>query len=74
MGQAAIRSSVEKRGRNQRVQLCKKLVEKRFFGIRKKRSAAIESEEKKIQIKHKRRENALTEISATIELNKKKPS
>jgi hypothetical protein len=76
VGQAAIRSSVEKRGRNQRVQLCKKLVEKRFFGIRKKRSAAIESEEKKIQIqiKHERRENALTEISATIELNKKKPS
>ena len=32
---------------------------------------AIECEEKKIQIKHERRENALTEISATIELNKK---
>ena len=30
-----------------------------------------ESEENKIQIKHERRENALTEISATIELNKK---
>ena len=42
-----------------------------FVGIRKKRSAAIKSEEKKIQIKHERRENALTEISATIELNKK---
>ena len=70
MGQAAIRSSVEKRGRNPRVQLCKKLLEKRFVGIRKKRSA-IESEEKKIQLKHERRENALTEISATIELNKK---
>ena len=38
----------------------------------KKRSAAIESEEKKIQIKHERRENALTEMSTTIELNKKK--
>ena len=37
----------------------------------KKRSAAIESEEKKIQIKHERRDKALTEISATIELNKK---
>ncbi len=37
----------------------------------KKRSAAIKSEEKKIQIKHERRENALAEISATIELNKK---
>ena len=33
VGQAAIRSSVEKRGRNPRVQLCKKLVEKRFVGI-----------------------------------------
>ena len=33
----------------------------------------IEREEKKIQIqiKHEKRENALTEISATIELNKK---
>ena len=37
----------------------------------KKRSAAIESEEKKIQIKHERRENALAEISATIAVNKK---
>ena len=31
----------------------------------------MESEEKKIQIKHERRDKALTEISATIELNKK---
>ncbi len=37
----------------------------------KKRSAATKSEEKKIQIKHERRENTLTEISATIELIKK---
>ena len=37
----------------------------------KKISAAIKSEEKKIQIKHERRENALAEISATIELNEK---
>ena len=71
VGQAAIRSSVEKRGRNPRVQLCKKLLEKRFVGIRKNRSAAIESDEKKIQIKHKRREHALAKISATIELDKK---
>ncbi len=46
-------------------------MEKRFVGIRKKRSAAIESEEKKIQIKHEKRENALTEITATIELIKR---
>ena len=39
--------------------------------IRKRRSAAIESEEKKIHIKHERREHALAEISATIELDKK---
>ncbi len=42
-----------------------------FVGIRKKKSAAIKSEEKKIQIKHERREHALAEISATIELERK---
>jgi hypothetical protein len=47
------------------------LLEKRFVGIRKKRSAVIESEEKQMQLKHEWRENALAEISATIELNKK---
>ena len=47
------------------------LLQKRFVGIRKRQSAAIESEEKKIQIKHKRREHALAKISATIELDKK---
>jgi hypothetical protein len=31
----------------------------------------IECEEKRIQIKNQRRENALAEISATIELNKR---
>ncbi len=46
------------------------ITEKRFVGIQKK-TAAIKSEEKKIQIKHERRENALAEISATSELNKK---
>ena len=54
-----------------RVQLNKMLLEKRFVGIRKKRSAAIESEEKKIQIKHERREHTLSKISATIQLDKK---
>jgi hypothetical protein len=47
------------------------LLQKSFVGIRKRRSAAIKSEEKKIQIKHERREHALAEISATIELDKK---
>ena len=72
VGQAAIRSSAEKRAHNPRVQLNKMLLQKIFVGIRVRQSAAIESEEKKIQIKHERRENALTEMSATIELNKKK--
>jgi len=49
-----------------------KVTGKKICWNTKKRSAAIESEEKKIQIKHERRENALTEMSATIELNKKK--
>ena len=48
-----------------------KVTGKKICWNTKKRSAVIESEEKKIQIKHERRENALTEISATIELNKK---
>jgi hypothetical protein len=43
VGQEAIRSSAEKRGRNPRVQLNKMLLEKRFVGIQKKRSAAIKS-------------------------------
>jgi hypothetical protein len=48
-----------------------KLLKKSFVGIRKKRSAAIKSEERKIQIKHERREHALAEISATIEFERK---
>jgi hypothetical protein len=47
------------------------LLQKRFVGIKKRQSAAIESEEKKIQIKHERREHALAKISATIKLDKK---
>ena len=71
VGQAAIRSSAEKRARNPRVQISKMLLQKSFVGIRKRRSAAIESDEKKTQIKQERRDNALAEISATIELDKK---
>ena len=67
---AAIRSSADKRARNPRVQLIKMLLQKRFVGIRKRQSAAIEREEKKIQTKHERREHALAKISATIELDK----
>ena len=47
------------------------LLQKRFVGIRKRQSAAFKSEEKKIQIKHERREHALAKILATIELDKK---
>jgi hypothetical protein len=54
--------------------LNKKLLQQSFVGIRKKRAAAIKSEENKIQIKHKRRERSLDEMSATIELEKKKQS
>jgi hypothetical protein len=61
----------EKRARNPQVQLNKTILQKSFVGIRKRRSAPIESEEKKIHIKHERREHALAEISATIELDKK---
>lgn len=71
VGQAAIRSSAEKRARNPRVQMSKMLLQKSFVGIRKRRSAAIESDEKKTQIKQERRDNALAEISATIDLDKK---
>ena len=71
VGQAAIQSSAEKRARNPQVQLNKMLLQKRFVGIRKRQSAAIKSEEKKIQIKHERREHTLSKISATIQLDKK---
>ena len=67
MGQAAIRSSAEKRA--QPTSSAKQnATAKRFVGIRKRQSAAIESEEKKIKIKHETREHALGKISATIEL------
>jgi len=71
VGQAAIGSRAEKRAHNPRVQLNKMLLQKRFLGIRKRQSAAIESEEKKIQIKHERIEYALANISAPIQLDKK---
>jgi hypothetical protein len=71
IGQAAIRSSCEKRSRNPRVQLNKQLLEKAFVGRRKKKRAAIKSEEEKMRIKLERREHALAEISATVELDRK---
>jgi hypothetical protein len=49
-GQAAFQSSAKKREHNPRVQLNKNLLQQSFVGIRKKRSAAIKSEEMKIQI------------------------
>ena len=53
-GQAAIRSSVEKRGRNPRVQMNKQFLLEKFVGRNKKRSAAIANDEKKIHIKQER--------------------
>jgi hypothetical protein len=70
-GQAAIQSSTKKRAHNPRVQLNKQLFKKRIVGIRKKMIAVIKSKEKKIQIKHERREHAPAEILTTIELERK---
>jgi hypothetical protein len=50
------------------------LLQKSFVGIRKRRSAAIESEEKKIHIKHERREHALAEIQQPSSWIKRKQS
>ena len=69
-GQAAIRSSVEKRGRNPRVQMNKQFLLEKFVGRNKKRSAAIANDEKKIRIKQERRNEALAEILVGIESKK----
>ena len=69
-GQAAIRSSVEKRGRNPRVQMNKQFLLEKFVGRNKKRSAAIANDEKKIHIKQERRNEALAEILVAIESKK----
>jgi hypothetical protein len=69
-GQAAIRSSVEKRGRHPRVQMNKQFVLEKFVGRRKKRSAAIANDEKKMNFKQERREEALADISITVESQK----
>jgi hypothetical protein len=66
-GQAAIRSSVEKRGRRPRVQMNKQFVLEKFVRRNKKRSAAIANEEKKFHIKQERRNEALAEILVAIE-------
>lgn len=65
-GQADIRSSAEKRGRNPRVQMCKKMLIERYEGTRKRRKTAIENEEKEIKVKRERRDGALTEITDKI--------
>ena len=51
VGQAAIRSRVEKRGMNPRVQMNKKALQARYVGSRKRRADAIERDEKKVLIK-----------------------
>jgi hypothetical protein len=51
--------------------LNKQLLEKAFVGRRKKKRAAIKSEEEKMHIKLERREHVLAEISATVELDRK---
>jgi len=70
-GQAAIRSSVEKRGHNPRVQMNKQFCWKKS-SEEKKRSAAIANEEKKIHRKQERRNEALAEILVAIESKKLK--
>ena len=65
-GQADIRSSAEKRGRNPRVQMCKKMLSERYEGTRKRRKSAIENEEKEIRVKKERRDGALTDITDKI--------
>ena len=67
VGQAAIRSRVEKRGMNPRVQMNKKALQARYVGSRKRRADAIERDEKKVLIKEERRELASVEIDATID-------
>ncbi len=69
-GQAAIHSSVEKRGRNPRVQKNKQFLLEKFVGRKKKRSAAVANHIKKVHIKQERREEALTEICITVESKK----
>jgi hypothetical protein len=69
-GQAAIRSSVEKRGRNPRVQMNKQFLLEKFVGRKRKKSAAVANDEKKIHIKQERREEALAEIRVTVESKK----
>ena len=69
-GQAAIRSSVEKRGRNPRVQMNKQFLLEKIVGRKRKRSAAVANDEKKIHIKQKRREEALAEIRITVDAEK----
>ena len=71
-GQAAIRSSVEKRGHNPRVQMNKQFLLETFVGRNKKKSAAIAKDKKKIHIKQERRNEALAEILVTIESKKLK--
>ena len=66
-GQAAIRSSVEKRGRNPQVQMNKQFLLEKFVGRNRKRSAAVANDEKKIHIKQERRNEALAEILVAIE-------
>ena len=71
VGQAAIRSRVEKRGMNPRVQMNKKALQARYVGRRKRRSDALERNEKKVHIKEERRELAYVEICATMDESKK---
>ena len=63
-GQAAIRARMEKRGMHPQVQMNIKALEKRFVGIKKKRSDAKERDEKKLIIKEEKRELAIAEMRA----------
>jgi hypothetical protein len=50
----------------------KQFLQEKFIGRKKKRSAAVENDEKKIHIKQERRDEAITEICLTVNLKKMK--
>lgn len=72
-GQAAIRSRMEKRGRNPRVQMSKKFLEDTLVAKRRKRrSDVIENEKERNRVKQERRDNAYIKIDATSSIDLEK--
>lgn len=69
-GQADIRSSAEKRGRNPRVQMCKRMLQDRYEGKRKKRVSAAENYKQSLKVKQERRNSALAQFYVKFQSNK----